>query len=215
MVLAVLPRIDRLTLAEVTTVPAWHPEHATFAPFPVHAWVVHHPDGIVLVDTGIGFGNAFVDEHYRPRARALADALAAIALTPSDITAVVLSHLHFDHCGQVGTLDAPVYVQRAELDAAAAPGYTVPEWAAIASDRVRAVDGDAEIADGIRLVATPGQHTRPSVGGRRGATERVSRPAASRDTARITVTPLRDTADRSTVTRIPGPQALRWRMTTL
>ena len=39
--------IERLTLARVTAVPDWHPEHATFEPFPVHAWVVRHRDGVI------------------------------------------------------------------------------------------------------------------------------------------------------------------------
>ena len=91
--------IERLTLAVVTAVPDWHPERAA-TPFPVHAWVVRHPDGPLLVDTGIGFGNPFIDELYEQRVTHLADALGSIGLAPSDITAVILSHLHFDHCGQ-------------------------------------------------------------------------------------------------------------------
>ena len=64
--LSALPRVDRLTLAVVNAVPDWHPEHATFEPFPVHAWVIRHPDGVVLVDTGIGFGNPTIDECSAP-----------------------------------------------------------------------------------------------------------------------------------------------------
>ena len=71
---------------------------------------------------------------------------------------MVLSHLHFDHCGQQAALDAPVYVQTVEHEAAQAEGYTVPEWAAIPAHRLRLVDGDEEIADGVILLATPG-HT--------------------------------------------------------
>jgi N-acyl homoserine lactone hydrolase len=148
--------IERLTLAVVTAVPEWHPEHATFRPFPVHAWVVRHPDGALLVDTGIGLGNSFIDELYRPRVTPLADALGAVGLAPADITAVILSHLHFDHCGQQHVLDVPVYVQAAEYEAAKVPGYTVPEWATIPDHRLRLVDGDDEIAAGVRLISTPG-----------------------------------------------------------
>ena len=36
--------------------------------------------------------------------------------TPPDITAVVVSHLHFDHCGQLGALTGLVYVQAAEFE---------------------------------------------------------------------------------------------------
>src|ERR1019366_4230265 len=48
--LSKLPPVERLTLATVTSVPEWHPEHDTFTPFPVHAWVIRHPDGAILVE---------------------------------------------------------------------------------------------------------------------------------------------------------------------
>jgi glyoxylase-like metal-dependent hydrolase (beta-lactamase superfamily II) len=153
-----LPRVDRLTLAVVTAVPEWHPEYATFEPFPVHAWVIRHPDGVVLVDTGIGFGSRAIDEWYHPQVTSLVDALGSAQLQRADVAAVVLSHLHFDHCGQQAALDAPVYVQAVEHEVAQAPGYTVSEWAAIPPHRLRLVDGDDEILDGVRLLSTPG-HT--------------------------------------------------------
>jgi N-acyl homoserine lactone hydrolase len=150
--------VERLSLATITTVPEAHPEYATFEPYPVHGWVVRHPDGIVLVDTGVGTGNDLIDEWYRPQVTPLAEALATVGLVPSDISMVVLSHLHFDHCGQVGALTAPVYVQAAEWEAAQGPHYTVPEWAAIPANRLRLVAGDAQILPGVRLLSTPG-HT--------------------------------------------------------
>jgi N-acyl homoserine lactone hydrolase len=124
----------------------------------VHAWVIRHPDGVVLVDTGIGFGNPAIDEWYNPKVTSLADALGAIGLATSDIAAVAVPHLHFDHCGQQAVLAAPVYVQAAEYEAAQTPLYTVPDWAAIPKDRLRLVNGDEEIAEGVRLLSTPG-HT--------------------------------------------------------
>src|SRR5580658_4763731 len=93
MPLRVLPAIDRLTLAVVTTVPEWHPEHARFDPFPVHGWVIRHPDGVLLVDTGIESGNSLINELYRSEIAPLADALGTVGLTPSDITAVIASHV--------------------------------------------------------------------------------------------------------------------------
>jgi N-acyl homoserine lactone hydrolase len=156
--LSKLPTVDRLTLATVTSVPEWHPEYDTFTPFPVHAWIIRHPDGAILVDTGVGLGNTAIDEWYHPQAIPLAAALDTAGLATSEIAAVVLSHLHFDHCGQQGTLSAPTYVQAVEFEEAQAPGYTVPDWAAIPRDRLRLVHGDQEIAEGIRLLSTPG-HT--------------------------------------------------------
>ena len=158
MTLSALPTIERLTLGVIEAVPDWHPEHDRFEPFPVHAWLVRHPYGPILVDTGIGVGHPLIDEWYQPRVTPLDEALAAIGVRLGDITGVVLSHLHFDHCGQQADLAAPVYVQAAEHDAAQAEGYTVPEWADIPEDRLRLVDGDREIAEGFHLIATPG-HT--------------------------------------------------------
>jgi glyoxylase-like metal-dependent hydrolase (beta-lactamase superfamily II) len=156
--LPALPRIDRLQLATVTAVPEWHPEHRTFEPFPVYAWVIHHPEGLLLVDTGIGEGNDVIDGWYAPQIVTLASALAALDLEPRDVSAVVLSHLHFDHCGQQRVVDAPVFVQATEHRQAQEPHYTVPEWAAIPAPRLRLVDGDESIAEGVHLIATPG-HT--------------------------------------------------------
>lgn len=153
-----LPAIDRLLLAEVTAVPSWHPEHATFEPFPVYAWVIRHPESTVLVDTGIGVGSPAIDEWYRPRVTPLAEALAAVGLDAADIDAVVLSHLHFDHCGQVRVLEVPVYVQAKEHEAAQAPRYTVADWSTIPDDRLRLVDGDVDLLEGVSLMLTPG-HT--------------------------------------------------------
>lgn len=57
-----------------------------------------------LFEAGIG---AFFDPMYRDRygitedRHVLLESLAAVGLTARDISAVVLSHLHFDHCGGV------------------------------------------------------------------------------------------------------------------
>jgi glyoxylase-like metal-dependent hydrolase (beta-lactamase superfamily II) len=114
MALTSLPGIERLTLATVEALPAHHPEHATFTPFPVHAWLVRHPDGLILVDTGIGTGHPLIDEWYRPRVTPLADALDGAGADVRDVEAVILSHLHFDHCGQHAAVAAPVHVQATE-----------------------------------------------------------------------------------------------------
>ncbi len=64
--LTVMPGGERLLLAVVEAAPTWHPEHATFQPFPVHAWLVRHPDGPILVDCGVGIGHTLIDEWYHP-----------------------------------------------------------------------------------------------------------------------------------------------------
>ena len=150
--------VSRLVVGRVTKVPEWHPEHDTFEEFPVHVWLVQHPTTAILVDTGIGQHNELINEWYGPEVVPISEALAEAGLGVDDIDAVVLTHLHFDHCGQAHAFRAPTYVQAAELKAAEAPGYTVPEWATIPPSRLRVVDGDVEIAPGVTVLSTPG-HT--------------------------------------------------------
>jgi N-acyl homoserine lactone hydrolase len=72
---------------------------------------------------------------------------------------VINSHLHFDHCGQNAVFKhAPFYIQRSELERARAQKSDVNEWFDFAGARFELMDGDAKIAEGVRVVATPG-HT--------------------------------------------------------
>ena len=157
MALRELPRIDRLPLAELA-LPDWHPRAADGVGL-VFGYVVHHPEGPLVVDTGVGRGSDLIDELYRPTVHDLVAQLAEVGVDEREVAAIACSHLHFDHCGQNAALRAPVVVQAAERSAAAAtPHYTVPEWAALPEERWRVVDGDADLADGVRVLATPG-HT--------------------------------------------------------
>jgi glyoxylase-like metal-dependent hydrolase (beta-lactamase superfamily II) len=126
---------------------------------PVLAFAIRHPDGIVLVDTGIGEGNEWIEANYRPRIRDLREALTAANLDPDTVRAIVNTHLHFDHCGQNRAFPGvPIHVQQAELDLALRPDHTVVEWVDFPDARYEAVDGDREIVVGISVLATPG-HT--------------------------------------------------------
>ena len=83
--------------------------------WPVHGFVVTHPGGAVLVDTGVGGPQDALDD-WRVVNRSVADALAEYDMSPADIGLVINTHLHFDHCGQNAVFKhAPFYVQRAEL----------------------------------------------------------------------------------------------------
>jgi glyoxylase-like metal-dependent hydrolase (beta-lactamase superfamily II) len=64
---------------------AWH----------VHAFLVPHPDGPVLVDSGIGhLGRPPFDVTGR-----IGEELGAAGVAPTDVAHVVLTHLHADHSG--------------------------------------------------------------------------------------------------------------------
>jgi N-acyl homoserine lactone hydrolase len=140
------PRIDRIHLATLDPAPA-HPRVGD-GPIEVFGYVVHHPDGPVVFDTGIGSDVPRIADrllHFTD----IVDALNDVGVDERDVAAVV-QNARFE-----GT---PVYVQRDELTAAQTPGFTVAEWAAIPPGDQRVLDGDASIATGLLLAATPG-HT--------------------------------------------------------
>jgi N-acyl homoserine lactone hydrolase len=148
--------VERLHLTDVTPDPGlpW-----TRPTFPVFGYLIRHPNGPILVDTGVGLGNAFIDELYSPVHYSLDAALTQRGLGVEAVKAVASSHLHFDHCGQNSRfVEAPVVVQPAEVEAARTPLYTVPEWAEPPGVDLRVVDGDHELAPGVRVLLTPG-HT--------------------------------------------------------
>jgi N-acyl homoserine lactone hydrolase len=126
---------------------------------PVHGFVIRHPQaGAILVDTGVGWPTELVQE-WRVVNRRAADVLAEHDLSPADVRIVINSHLHFDHCGQNAVFKhAPFYVQRSELERARNERSDVSEWFDFAGARFELIDGDSQIAEGVRVVATPG-HT--------------------------------------------------------
>lgn len=88
-----------------------------------------------------------------------ADALAAVGLSPADVRIVVNTHLHFDHAGQNAVFKhAPFYVQRSELERARREQAWFTDWFDFAGARFELLEGEAEIAPGVRVVPTPG-HT--------------------------------------------------------
>jgi glyoxylase-like metal-dependent hydrolase (beta-lactamase superfamily II) len=146
----------------VLVLPDWHPEAANQATVPVYGYVILHPDGPILFDTGVGFGNQFIDEVYEPECAHLGDVLATAGIETSSIVAVVNSHLHFDHCGQNPLFydtEVPFFVRQAEVDQVERDRlYTDREWALPPLTQRRTIEGDVEIADGVTILSTPG-HT--------------------------------------------------------
>jgi glyoxylase-like metal-dependent hydrolase (beta-lactamase superfamily II) len=91
----------------------------------------------------------------------LPNQLAALGLRPQDITHVVNSHLHFDHCGCNALFPRATFlVQKAELDAAREPGSQAHARGWDHALDYRAVDGEHDVfGDGsVVLLPTPG-HT--------------------------------------------------------
>ena len=142
---------------------------------PVGAFLIEHPDGTAVFDTGM---HADL-EHSKARMRSTAELfemdlsaadtvagqLAERELAPDDIDVAVVSHLHFDHCGGLAQLpDARLVVQQAEWDAAFHPalveyGVFNPDDFDLGHDR-QLLDGEHDLfGDGsVVAVPTPG-HT--------------------------------------------------------
>ena len=91
-------------------------------------------------------------------------ALDAVDLKPSDFALAAVSHLHVDHTGGLRHLAAagvPIFVQHRELEFGRETGleqaYYQPDYVGVDVDW-RELNGDAELAPGVRALSTPG-HT--------------------------------------------------------
>jgi glyoxylase-like metal-dependent hydrolase (beta-lactamase superfamily II) len=123
----------------------------------VVAYAIRRREGVLLFDTGFGFGNPLLDERYHPSPRAIGDVLAEVGIRLAEIDLVANCHLHPDHAGQNATLPGiPIHVQRAELATARAGGYTVEAWIDGPGVDYLEAEGDHELMPGIRVLATPG-----------------------------------------------------------
>ncbi len=122
---------------------------------------------VTLVDAGIGPAGSLAAD-WAPVPGHLPRELAAAGIEASDVTAIVLTHLHTDHIGWAVPAGSPftaarVIVQRADVDAyAAARDRSRQEEVLLRplreQGRLDVVDGDAVLAEGVRILSTPG-HT--------------------------------------------------------
>lgn len=133
----------------------------------------------VLVDTGPGIPTSETKKFHQDldvkEENRIDIVLKKHGVDPSEITHVVFTHLHFDHCAYADFLpNAKIIVQKSELQYAVAPnvehrtgyetGYNkvIPKWMP-AFDKISAISGDQEISPGFRILSLPG-HTPGSAG---------------------------------------------------
>jgi N-acyl homoserine lactone hydrolase len=125
---------------------------------PVHGFLIKHPGGAGLVDTGYGTPLELIKD-YRPVNASVAEELRLADIDPSDVRWVINSHLHFDHCGQNAVFpQAPVYLQRNEYERRHRYTDTPAAWLEYAGARFELLDGEREIVPGVSVLTTPG-HT--------------------------------------------------------
>ncbi|MEV0200144.1 MBL fold metallo-hydrolase [Nonomuraea sp. NPDC050691] len=128
-----------------------------------HCFLIRDPAGrLTLVDTGIGAAGSPAST-WAPVPGSLAGELAAVGVSPADIATVILTHLHSDHAsGAVGDDGTPVFgnarhvLQRADLDVVG--GEMRDRVVTPLKDLLHVVEGDAEVAPGVRVHLTAG-HT--------------------------------------------------------
>ena len=114
---------------------------------------IEHPDGLVLVDTGMIDSTPELDGEWQPTPHPLPDEVV------QRVAHVVITHMHFDHHGGNRLFPGvPIHVQRVELeDARAQDDYTIREWIDFPGANYVEHDGEAEILPGIRIVPAPGE----------------------------------------------------------
>jgi N-acyl homoserine lactone hydrolase len=134
--------------------------HDVGQPIPVCGYLIEHPKGRVLFDTGISPFDDETRQRYVPRVAPVDEVLAGIGLSLSDVDLIVNCHLHADHSGGNSKFPkVPVYVQEAELEVARTTEHTYPEYTFDFPDvRLEVIRGEAEIVPGVRIIPTPG-HT--------------------------------------------------------
>lgn len=123
----------------------------------VYGYLVRHEQGLVLLDTGLGRGDAETEEWYRPRRIELSDALGTAGVVIADVHVVVNCHLHFDHCGGNPLVTgACIICQRKELEVAEAGDYTMEHLIDFPGASYDLLDGESEILPGVHVIPTPG-----------------------------------------------------------
>jgi glyoxylase-like metal-dependent hydrolase (beta-lactamase superfamily II) len=140
--------------------------------------LIIHGSEAILVDTGIGNRLSAVERRIFDHGEGwLLDGLRLLGMEPGDISHVLLSHLHFDHCGGIvrrrasGELQpafphARVFVQKGELELARTTGNErlraayrhVRECVEPIAGMIEAIAGDTELIAGVTAAVTGG-HT--------------------------------------------------------
>jgi N-acyl homoserine lactone hydrolase len=146
--------VHRLHMATFALAGRFNPPTYQDARMSVYAYLVVSAAGALLIDTGVGTGNDYIEARFEPHRTSLEDELGRLGLQISDVSMVVNSHLHFDHCGNNRRFaDAEIFVQRAELAVAREMGkrYTVSDWFDYDGARLSPVQGDVQITAGITL----------------------------------------------------------------
>ncbi len=140
-------------------------------PLDFNLWIVRNKHRTVLVDTG--FGQRAAAERSRPLDFDPIDGLRQVGVDPDTIEDVILTHLHFDHAGNLDRFGkARFHAQEAEVSFATSRcmceshlrfPYDVEDVVQFVrhtyAERARFHNGDADLFPGISAHLVPGHTT--------------------------------------------------------
>jgi glyoxylase-like metal-dependent hydrolase (beta-lactamase superfamily II) len=177
--------LDGGAMFGVVPKPLWsrrtQPDDRNRIPLAMRCLLVETADARILIDTGVGSKETekFLDiyrVHNEGVPTRLEDSLRMKGVEPTDIDIVLNTHLHFDHAGgntlrhSDGSIvpafpDATYHVgarewEFAHLDNERVKASYLPENfdPLVVEDRVRFIEGNAEIVPGVQVMQAPG-HT--------------------------------------------------------
>jgi len=132
---------------------------------PIISWYIDGSDKKILVDTG-GVAPSKAHPRWAPYRReegqSIENVLRKFGLACEDIDIVIMTHLHWDHCGGNGLFrKAKIIVQQEELTAARSPFPISAHTFGHIRNMIEEIDytiisGDKEIAEGVTAILTPG-----------------------------------------------------------
>jgi glyoxylase-like metal-dependent hydrolase (beta-lactamase superfamily II) len=132
---------------------------------PIYAFLVRGDGVNILIDTGLDEDEVIIPRGFAEETglevKTITECLEDHGLTPDDISLVINTHLHDDHCGNNGLFTkAQHIVQQKELDFCRHPHPLDHRYDTYFIEDVEftTVDGKAEVRPGIRVELTPG-HT--------------------------------------------------------
>lgn len=144
--------------------------HDAAMPMDYFVWVIRDGDSVWLVDTG--FNAAMAQRRARRFLRCPIRSLAGLGIQPDAVRDVIVTHLHYDHAGNLDLLpQARIHIQERELHYATGCHMCRPVFRGafavedvvevvrgVYADRVAFCHGDARIAPGIETTLIGG-HT--------------------------------------------------------